>query len=143
MSELQQRQSERAARARAQGDKVRRYEALMTERGWRRSKGRVCPRQVLGKRCTAYGRDWRSACLCTQWQRTTWVWDHEHLWLDRDGNYVLTLEPYLTVGNLHLDELLARAANDGLQVEVSDAESPWNPGATLLLVVTRATASGV
>lgn len=99
--------------------------------GLRPTGARTCPRVVAGKRCLIAS---RGTCVCHTHYH---VLDHRRIWLDRDGRYVLTGEPY----DASREELAAftEAMGDlGLQVTVkSAAESFWNPGSTLLILVTN------
>lgn len=106
---------------------------------WRRSDARVCPRSVAGLRCLVYYGSGGPPtggmpCVC-QRRHVQRALDHGRIWLDEDGDRVLTGEPYGLSG-----ETLCRFVQDcrdlGLRVRV-DPRSPWNPGSTLLLIVTN------
>ncbi|MBM3675352.1 MAG: hypothetical protein FJW88_10475 [Actinobacteria bacterium] len=108
-----------------------RYERWARAIGLRPSQAQRCPRVVAGLRCTA----WRSAapCACQALDR---VLDHARVWLRADGRRVLSAEPY-DVTSDDLAALLVCAIELGLVFSIHGA-SPWNPGATVLLVIERA-----
>ena len=99
--------------------------------GLRPSTARACLRVVLGKRCVA-SIDWD--CLC-QTVMHRQPFDHVYIWLDRDGQHVMTLEPY-DLTPRRIEELTAQMAGLGITVTVGD-RSPWYPGSTTLLLLTR------
>lgn len=109
-----------------------RYDSFQEARGLIRTEARACPRTVLGQRCRIV------ACTCTEWQQRFRVWDHVAMWREPGTrNYVLTLEPYLSSDSAQVSNFVDAVALDGFHVEVSP-DSPWNPGATVLLVISKA-----
>ncbi len=55
--------------------------------GWKPSRARPCPLALAGHRCRAWPAD--LTCVCSRR-----LLDHPRRWTDRDGNPVLTAEPY-------------------------------------------------
>ncbi|WP_433364227.1 hypothetical protein [Streptosporangium sp. CA-115845] len=98
--------------------------------GVRPATARVCPRLVAGKRCLASNRP----CACLPYHH---LLDHGRIWLDQEGRYVLTGEPY-EIDDHNLGRFTADMAELGLQVSVKPkSESFWYPGHTFLIVITR------
>lgn len=97
--------------------------------GWRPARLRSCPRWIVGKHCQQ-----RQSCIC---QRHRNVLDHNRAWLDRDGKRVLTSEPYGIGDTLGLCAFVQECDELGVHVEI-DPQSPWFPGATVLLIMRRA-----
>ncbi|GIH23019.1 hypothetical protein Aph01nite_13290 [Acrocarpospora phusangensis] len=87
----------------------------------------ICPRIVAGLECQ------RRDCMCKSGHA---VYDHARMWRDKEGNYVLTSEPYSVRGR----EIAAFSADvQALGLEVAlFGQSFWNPGNTLLIRVTKA-----
>lgn len=100
--------------------------------GWRLRPSRACacPRVVAGKRCVAYNSS--KPCICQGIQH---VMDHARIWLDQRGRHVLTGEPYSATGE-EITALIASVAEFGLSVRLSGM-SPWNPGYTFLILITK------
>lgn len=97
--------------------------------GLRPSDARACPRVVAGKRCLSYHR----SCVCHTYYS---ILDHHRMWLDTEGRYVLTGEPY-QVDDSDLSNFTEAMAELGLKVSVKDkSESFWYPGSTLLILIT-------
>lgn len=97
--------------------------------GVRPSTARVCPRLVAGKRCLAFHRP----CVCLPYHH---LLDHGRIWLDQEGRYVLTGEPY-EIDDHNLGRFTKDMAELGLQVSVKPkSESFWYPGHTFLIVIT-------
>ena len=97
---------------------------------WPAKARRACPRIVAGKRC--HGKGTEEWCVCFRHRVTL---DHPRLWLDKHGRHVFTAEPY----RLEFDDLAAVAAEVkqlGLRVRLN-GRSPWNPGRTFLILITR------
>jgi hypothetical protein len=116
-----------------------RAEAAATDRryaerfpGWRRSGAACCPRVVAGKRCRAYagGPD---GCICERYR--SGPLDHNRIWRTPEGETVFTTEPYGLDG-ASFAAFVAECMELGLRVEVA-ADSPWNPGETVLVMVRR------
>ncbi|MEV5711248.1 hypothetical protein [Actinoallomurus sp. NPDC052274] len=98
--------------------------------GLRPSGAVVCPRVVAGKRCIAH--NGTELCVC---QRHYRLLDHARIWLDETGRHVLTGEPYSAAGE-DLADLITDMSELGLDVNLS-GRSPWNPGFTLLIRITK------
>ena len=96
--------------------------------GWKPSRARPCPLALAGHRCRLHT---ALTCLCN----TRRLLDHPRRWTDRDGNPVLSAEPYDAHGE-DLAELVAELAALGLWVRLS-GRSPYYPTRTLLLVISR------
>ena len=96
--------------------------------GWKPSRAHPCPLSLAGHRCRLHT---ALTCLCN----TRRLLDHPRRWTDRDGNPVLTAEPYDAHGE-EVAELVAELAALGLRVRLS-GRSPYNPTRTLLLVIGR------
>ncbi|WP_326646613.1 hypothetical protein OG884_18480 [Streptosporangium sp. NBC_01755] len=63
--------------------------------------------------------------------------DHGRIWLDQEGRYVLTGEPYEIDGH-NLGRFTKDMAALGLQISVKPkSESFWYPGHTFLILITR------
>lgn len=139
----EERYARHAAGRRAYQEQLQRYREFQETRGFRDSKAQHCPRVVLGKQCIRYSprRGWGSAahCVCETWQQGYGVWDHTRIWLYGDRQYALTLEPYALIDDPRLQEFREHVEASGFNVEITQ-DSPWNPGATILIVVTRANA---
>jgi hypothetical protein len=102
--------------------------------GWRPSQGTRCPRSLAGKKCSAY--DHRGGtCICDRFRSR--VLDHPRRWITRDGEHILTAEPYQFDGE-DFAELVTECAQIGLEVSVRGL-SPYFPGRTVLLTVRKAT----
>jgi hypothetical protein len=97
---------------------------------WRPSTAPACPRVVAGKRCLTGTGD--RLCLC---ERHRHLLDHGRAWLTPDGHGVMTGEPYDTTTE-ELADLSADLAPLGLRATVT-GRSLWNPGYTLLIIITR------
>lgn len=97
--------------------------------GLRPSTAAICPRVVVGKRCLM---DSRSECVCRDHHR---ILDHGRMWLDENGHHVLTGEPYETWGE-EITAFITAMTEMGLHVYLT-GRSLWNPGASLLIRVTR------
>lgn len=108
------------------------HEAAMLEaHGLKPSSGRICPRVVAGKRCR-YG-DSRvdpDDCVCMRYLH---LLDHGRLWMNAEGQHVLTGEPYGITGEA-LAPFLAEMASLNLEVTIL-ARSPWYQGHTVLIMV--------
>jgi len=101
--------------------------------GWRPSRRAPCPRTVAGLRCHALRYHAGAVDVPCPCQVHHHLLDHSRSWTRPDGGRVLTGEPY----DLAPDELSALAADCtalGLDVAVT-GRSPWNPGATVLIVI--------
>lgn len=90
-----------------------------------------CPRTVAGKRCrtrnvNSIGQT--EPCICN-----STLMDHARMWIGRDGQKVLTTEPYGRDG-MDVADFIRELDAIGLSVEVTGA-SPWNPGATFCLMI--------
>ena len=88
-----------------------------------------CPRTIVGKRCLRYN-NLRADCIC---QKHRYILDHSRGWVDQNGAFVHTAEPYSFTGQ-ELAELVADLADVGITVDVS-GESLWYPSSTVLLVL--------
>lgn len=97
--------------------------------GLRPSTAAICPRVVTGKRCLM---DRRSECVCRDHRR---MLDHGRMWLDENGQHVLTGEPYDTWGE-ELVAFIGAMAELGLKVNLT-GRALWFPGHTLLIRVSR------
>ena len=106
--------------------------------GYRPSKAPVCPRVVVGKRCVLYwGRS--KSCSCQDRFGRRALFDHGRMWLDEEGQHVLTAEPYGASG-VEVAALVTDLVELGLDLRIS-ADSPWYPGSTILLTITRKAAT--
>jgi hypothetical protein len=74
-------------------------------------------------------------CVCRDPDVTDML-DHARLWRTPDGGYMLTGEPY-GYDRRNIDRFHRVMEALGLKVETS-AESPWYPGSTTLIMITRA-----
>ena len=113
-------------------------EARYAERfpGWKRSRSSsTCPRVVAGKRCFAWSGRWRPGrCICQKHGYP--LLDHTRLWVMPDkGGHCFTSDSY-HIDEKDLEAFRADCADLGLQVVVEDY-SPWFPGNTQLILVTR------
>jgi hypothetical protein len=102
--------------------------------GFRLSEAATCPRVAAGKRCRVgyFGGD---RCICQRYAMT--LLDHSRIWLDEDGRHAYTAEPYNFDG-AEFAELAAECAGLGLSIYVT-GRSPYFPGCTVLLVISRCT----
>lgn len=91
---------------------------------------RACPRIVAGKRClsTVVG----ERCICTRHREPL---DHPRLWRTSDGHHIFTAEPY-EVDFDDLAPLAAELKDLGLNIRLSGL-SPWYPGRTFLIFISR------
>jgi hypothetical protein len=113
-----------------------RYRVWAKTRGYRSlNHRRVCPMLVAGRRC----RDrLRESCICLRWRS---VLDHARMWRvpgagsNGGTGCALTAEPY-GVPETDLAGFREELGELGLRAEVSE-DSPWNPGKTVLILVTR------
>lgn len=87
----------------------------------------LCPRIVAGQECRG------SACLCADHKMR--VFDHGRMWRDRDGNLVLTGEPYGISGQ-EVANLNSDVQHLGLEVMIY-GRSYWKPGDTLRIVIKK------
>lgn len=95
--------------------------------GWKHLNDLSCPRRLVGKRCKGM-RCWCGAIRSGAHWPFRELNDHGATWYcRRNGCEFVLWEPYCT-RELHLDELIAVAAQDGIQVR--RAESVWNPPGT-------------
>jgi hypothetical protein len=113
---------------------------MLAWHGLRPSRARECLRLLLGKHCVAYnylrashGTNLNCLCLTVQ-AHHPWAFDHVRIWLDHDGWYVLTTEPYDATPE-QIRKFVVEMALLNIAVTVSD-RSPWNPGSTTLLMLT-------
>lgn len=94
--------------------------------------GKVCPRRIVGKQCTATT---LHSCICTVYR---YVLDHPAIWTDTlRGGKVLTAEPF-GINGKDIAALSVDLAELELTVAVR-AESPYFPGRTVLLLIKPAT----
>jgi hypothetical protein len=98
--------------------------------GFRPARAKACPLVVAARRCRLYAGE--VVCVCIRHHRAL---DHGRVWLDRDGQLVMTGEPYDVAGD-ELVDLCADLGRIGLSVTVS-GRSFWNPGQTSLIVIRR------
>lgn len=86
----------------------------------------------------AASRGWRPAHLDAIWRdhenRPGGWCDHPRLWWNREGQLVLTAEPYQS--NTQPGVVEAWAAKNGWTLERSADESPYFPGQTCLIILT-------
>jgi len=95
--------------------------------GWQRIWGVTpCPKMLVDLPCHDDG------CMCRR-DPFLRILDHRKLWIDGEGNYVLTAEPYEWEGRA-LGSFLDECAFLGLTVH-STAKSPHNPGESMLLTI--------
>ena len=95
--------------------------------GWQRVWGVTpCPKMLVDLPCHD------DACMCRR-DPFLRILDHRKLWIDGEGNYVLTAEPYEWEGRA-LGSFLDECAFLGLTVH-STAKSPHNPGESMLLTI--------
>jgi hypothetical protein len=95
--------------------------------GWQRVWGVTpCPKMLVDLPCHD------DACMCRR-DPLLRILDHRKLWIDGEGNYVLTAEPYEWEGRA-LGSFLDECAFLGLTVH-STAKSPHNPGESMLLTI--------
>ena len=99
--------------------------------GYTPSDARLCPRIVAGKRCLENGPS--CPCVCQSYRHR--AFDHARMWRDSKKRHVFTSEPYGISGE-EVVALVSDMAELGLSVCL-DARSPWNPGSTILIVITR------
>lgn len=96
-------------------------------------KGKQCPRRVAGKQCLAF-RTMDAWCAC---QSLGSVHDHAEMWKTDDGGYIYTTQPYSLSGD-GCAAVLQVAEELNLSVLI-DARSFYNPGATVLIILTQTT----
>jgi hypothetical protein len=114
-------------------DRMRRWFGLTPRKSWHLSHY-PCPRAIVGKRCLVYTRnEYNAGCIC---QRHRHILDHGRGWVDENGSYVHTAEPYDFTGR-EIAELAADLAALGVNVSLS-GQSLWYPGQTVLLVMRAA-----
>lgn len=115
-----------------------RWDEVADANGWRESRAAHCPRVITGGRCL-HRYKYPRLCVCDQWAQTygLGVVDHARMWLTHDGGYVLTFEPYGMPDDERLTRFRADAVALGLTVTVGD-RSPYYPGSTTLLIVSKA-----
>lgn len=99
------------------------------KRGWRPADAHTCPHVIAGGNCQA---DVNVVCLC---QRHHHALDHARTWHDRDGQLILTGEPYDISGG-NLSAFIFDCALLDLRVSIS-GRSMWYPGSTLLLIIRK------
>lgn len=85
-----------------------------------------CPWVLIGRRC----RSGRDICIC---EKHSSILDHSYGWIDENGDYVQTAEPYSFTGDQILT-LVVDLGKIGIDVHVS-GRSLWVPGQTVLLVL--------
>lgn len=93
-----------------------------------------CPWVVAGKRCRV-GYAMNQQCICQRYALT--ILDHSRMWLDPDGRHVLTSEPYGISDSWDLQGFLTELHELGVRTHIS-ANSPYYPGSTVMLEMTRA-----
>ena len=123
---------------------MRRYDGWTAQNAWaernglRASQARQCPLVVAGRRCL---QPRNGSCICGRLRNEHRaehgrMYDHVRIWQDGDGGHVLTLEPYECTAE-KVEALAGALRPLGLCVEADAGESPWFPGRTTLIVVTR------
>lgn len=100
--------------------------------GWRPSTAVRCPRALAGKRCRQYGRG-DNACICVRLYHP--LLDHPRRWINKQGESILTAEPYEFEGE-QFAELVAECTALGLDVSVRGV-SPYFPGRTTLIIIRK------
>ena len=107
---------------------------------------RACPCRLLlsRRKCRECGSYHPSAKPPDfRWESlVSWTWrDHVRLW-HRDRKTVLfTSEPYLSP-DVDIEPLRDSLCDRGLRLNVTD-DSPWSPGSTTMLMVTRLDGDGM
>lgn len=96
--------------------------------GLRPSTARPCPTVAAGKRCREYT---DIDCICERHPHH--LLDHARVWLNDRGEHVYTCEPY-NISSRQLAAFLQDLHEYGLKATLS-GRSPWNPGATFLILV--------
>ncbi len=114
-----------------------RWDEVAAEHGWRPSTGRRCIAALVGRRRRRlFNPAHHDPCLCDEAAHFG-LTDHDRRWIGRDGQPVLTWEPYIDTEHNAVPAFRAWAAARGLTVEIGD-RSPWNPGSTTLLIIRSA-----
>ncbi|WP_063047590.1 hypothetical protein [Nocardia pseudovaccinii] len=112
---------------------VSNYEERMALRfGFRRSRGRACPRYAAGRRCKEpYGYPHNDCGVHYGW------FDHSYRWIAPDRHRIFTTEPYSnTIKDKRLSKLRDGLVQLDLAMTVFDRrDSMWYPGSTILIVV--------
>jgi hypothetical protein len=98
---------------------------------YRPSRAPACPRVVVGKRCRVGVDD--DQCVCELFRQFL---DHGRAWLAPDGAHVVTGEPYGIDDGDAWVRFTTALDRFGIDVEVG-TRSPWNPGHTVLVRLTR------
>ena len=97
--------------------------------------GSACPRKVAGKRCQRDGP--KRECICRDFGvGLGWgVCVHPRMWIAKDGERIMTAEPYEINGAL-LARFIAACEELGLQVGISGA-SPYYADHGELIIIRR------
>jgi hypothetical protein len=93
-----------------------------------------CPRTLAGKRCRSW--TYGEPCMCQEHHH---VLDHACRWIDKEGQPVLTSEPY-DFGGEQFAGFVTECSKLGLRVSVSGT-SPYFPGRTVLIIIRKREAS--
>lgn len=91
----------------------------------------LCPRKIVHSACFLEAQS-DQECICQRYLR---LFDHGRMWIDSYNHTLVTGEPYGVDGE-ELGNFIVEAMALRLAVYL-DGRSPWNPGSTLTIRVSR------